>query len=116
MEQLTYRMQHVQGVVSNMIKSVSGDSSSLCQDVSVRMSVMEQLTYRMLHEQPVVSNMIKSVSGDHSVLCLEHLNEITNLLNLYLTYSMWQFIYKTKSTPSECPVLCQYSKLDQLVA
>ena len=33
MEQLTYRMQHVQGVVSNMIKSVSGDSSHLCQDV-----------------------------------------------------------------------------------
>ena len=33
MEQLTYRMQLVQGVVSNKIKSVSGDSSSLCQDV-----------------------------------------------------------------------------------
>ena len=33
MEQLTYRMLHVQLVVSNMIKCVSGDSSSLCQDV-----------------------------------------------------------------------------------
>ena len=33
MEQLTYPMQLVQGVVSNKIKSVSGDSSSLCQDV-----------------------------------------------------------------------------------
>ena len=33
MEQLTYRMLHEQPVVSNMIKSVSGDSSSLCQDV-----------------------------------------------------------------------------------
>ena len=33
MEQLTYRMLHVQLVVSNKIKSVSGDSSHLCQDV-----------------------------------------------------------------------------------
>ena len=33
MEQLTYRMQLVQGVVSNKIKSLSGDSSHLCQDV-----------------------------------------------------------------------------------
>ena len=33
MEQLMYRMLLVQLVVSNKIKSVSGDSSSLCQDV-----------------------------------------------------------------------------------
>ena len=33
MEQLMYRMLLVQLVVSNKINSVSGDSSSLCQDV-----------------------------------------------------------------------------------
>ena len=33
MEQLMYRMLNVQLVVSNKIKSVSADSSSLCLDV-----------------------------------------------------------------------------------
>ena len=33
MEQLMYRMLLIQLVVSNKIKSVSGDSSSLCQDI-----------------------------------------------------------------------------------
>ena len=33
MEQLMYRMLLVRLVVSNQIKSVSADSSSLCQDI-----------------------------------------------------------------------------------